>query len=56
MVKMIMLLKRRPGMSMAAIHEPSAAAGIAADEEKLFDRSKRRAFMVQEFESDMAAL
>jgi len=41
---------------MAAIREPSAAAEIAADEEKLFDRPKLRAFMVREFESDMAVL
>jgi hypothetical protein len=42
--------------AMAAIREPAAAAEIAADEEKLFDRPKLRAFMVQEFESAMDAL
>jgi len=41
--------------AMAAISEPAAAAEIAADELKLFDRPKLRAFTVREFESDITS-
>jgi hypothetical protein len=41
--------------AMAAITAPAAQAELAADEAKLFDRPKLRAFMVQEFDSDMAS-
>lgn len=39
--------------AMAAITAPAMAAEIAADEERLFDRSKLRSFTVVEHESDM---
>lgn len=36
-----------------ALTTPEAAAEIAADEEMLFDRSRNRFFLVDEFESDL---
>lgn len=39
--------------AMAATTAPAAAAEIVADELKLFDRPKMRAFIVQEIDSDM---
>ena len=39
--------------TMAVLTAPAAAAEIAADEEKLFDRPKMRMFTVQEFESEL---
>ncbi len=37
--------------AMQELQEPAIAAEIAADEENLFDRSKIRAFTVEEYES-----
>ena len=39
--------------TLAVLMQPDAAAEIAADEERLFDRSKIRMFAVEEHESDM---
>ena len=33
--------------------QPEVAAEIAADEEKLFDRSRKRSYIVTEYESDL---
>ncbi len=40
--------------TIALLTRPDAAAEIAADEERLFDRSKNRMFTVEEHESDLA--
>lgn len=40
----------------AALAEPAVAAMIAADEEKLFDRSRIRAFAVEESASELPPL
>lgn len=39
--------------TMARLAEPAVAAEIAADEERLFDRSKHRHFFVEEHESPL---
>lgn len=39
----------------ARLGEPSAAEEIAQDEEKLFDRSRKRSYIVEEIESPMSA-
>lgn len=39
--------------ALALLMQPEAAAEIAADEERLFDRSKIRMFAVEEHESDL---
>jgi hypothetical protein len=41
--------------TMDVLTAPAAAAEIAADEEKMFDREKMRMFTVQEFESQLDA-
>lgn len=38
----------------AALSEPATAARICEDEEKLFDRSRTRCFMVEDYASDMS--
>lgn len=40
----------------AALMAPGPAAEIAADEERLFDRTRIRSFLVEERESDLPAL
>ena len=37
----------------ARLAEPEVAAEIAADEEKLFDRARKRSFLLQECESEL---
>lgn len=39
--------------AMAGVTQPEAAAEIAEDEEKLFDRAKMRTFTVREYESSL---
>ncbi len=42
--------------TLAELLEPGPAAEIAADEDRLFDRSANRLFFVEEHESDLAVV
>ncbi len=62
MIKLVMPMKRKPGMSVEAFrayyetrHKLIGEKYLAGDEERLFDTRYRRPYLVNECESDMRA-